>query len=213
MGRRFRSAGLRRSSRRSVVALALALTFAFVFGTAACSSGSKTSTTTTTTAVRPTSTTATAGSTTEATAPVTKLRALPDACKLLTAAQVKAAIGKEAVGQKPPTGGSGGPDYAGCTWGDIASDNPLIAVQVSRPSGAANIDYVKSLVSAVGEPGTPVDIGENGRLLSRAYIPGGGGAGQSIMFTKNGDTVVVGLVRGTSAQLEAAARAVAANIG
>src|SRR5262249_47799610 len=129
-------------------------------------------------------------------------------------AQVTAALGTTATATNSPlNGGTGGPAYSGCTWGNLASEDAVVAVQVSTPSGPGNIDYVKNLVDAVGEKGTAVDVGENGQLLSHAFIPGGGGIGQSIMFTKNGNTVVVGMVRSSEAKLKAAAGAVAANIG
>ena len=147
------------------------------------------------------------------TASSAKASALPDACTLLEPAQVKAVTGKETAPNKSPiTGGAGGPAYVGCSWGQIASENPFVAVQISRPSGDANVDYLKVLVGTAGDKGTPVAIGENGMVLNRAYIPGGGGVGKSIMFTKNGDTVLVGLVNGTEDQLKAAANAVAANM-
>jgi hypothetical protein len=173
------------------------------FALAACGSSSKPKAT------------ASTGATTTSTAEQRVVAAtVPDACTLLSAAQVKDALGTSATATKSPlNGGQGGPAYSGCTWGDLAAEDAVVAVQVSTPSGPGNIDYVKDLVDAVGEPGTEVNVGENGKLLPRAFIPGGGGIGQSILFTKNGNTVVVGMVRNSEAKLKAAANAVAANMG
>jgi hypothetical protein len=170
---------------------------------AACGSSSK-----------PKAKASTDATTTTTAEPRARAAVVPDACKLLSAAQVRDALGTSATATKSPlNGGQGGPAYSGCTWGDLASEDAVVAVQVSTPSGPGNIDYVKDLVDAVGEPGTEVNVGENGKLLPRAFIPGGGGIGQSILFTKNGNTVVVGMVRNSEAKLKAAANAVAANMG
>ena len=82
-----------------------------------------------------------------------------------------------------------------------------------RDHDADGVDPLKILASATGGAGTPTAIGTNGRLLATALIPFGGGVGQSIVWDRNGGTVVVGLVRGDQPKLEAVARAVAAKLG
>jgi hypothetical protein len=149
---------------------------------------------------------------TSASRPQKSSSGVPNACGLLTPAQVKAALGTDAkASASPRNGGNGGPEYSGCTWGDLTSEDAVVGVQVSMPSGPANIDYVQTLVGAVDDQGTAVAVGENGKLLTHAFVPGGGGDGQSILFTKNGKTVVVGMMRGSEANLKAAAAAVATN--
>ena len=137
-----------------------------------------------------------------------------DACALLSAADVEAALGVAAVGKNADRAGSGSsePLIKGCTWGEVTADSGLIAVQVSQPDPDTGIDYLKSVVNAAGGGGTPVDIGAGGQLIPRAHVPFGGGVGFSVMFTNDGNTVVVGATKATEAQTKAAAAAVLANL-
>jgi hypothetical protein len=140
--------------------------------------------------------------------------ALPsDACSLLSAGQVEAAIGKAAEGNAaPPRDDNGVVALVGCTWGSVASEDPAIAVQVGKPAGEAQIDYLKALTGAAAQSAQPIDVGTEAKLLGTAFLPGGGGVGQSVIFEQDDMTVVVGMVRGEQENLEAAAKAVAANL-
>jgi hypothetical protein len=137
-----------------------------------------------------------------------------DACALLGAADVEAALGVAVDGKNADRAGSGSsePQIKGCTWGDVTADSGLIAVQVSAPDSETGIDYLESVVEAAGGGGTPVDIGEGGQLIPRAHVPYGGGVGFSVMFTNDGNTVVVGATKATEAQTKAAAAAVLAKL-
>jgi hypothetical protein len=88
----------------------------------------------------------------------------------------------------------------------------MIAVQVATPDPDTGINYLESVVNAAGGGGTPVDIGDDGQLVPRAHVPYGGGVGFSVMFTNNGNTVVVGATKASEAQTKAAAEAVLANL-
>jgi hypothetical protein len=140
--------------------------------------------------------------------------ALPsDACALLSDDDVEAAIGTADAGTPAtPREDGGRAVLVGCTWGAVASDDPALAVQVGVPSGEARINYLKTLTNAASQSSEPIDIGENGQLLGTGFLPGGGGVGQSVIFEKDGQTVVVGLIRCEQEKLEAAAEAVEANL-
>jgi hypothetical protein len=137
-----------------------------------------------------------------------------DACALLHADDVEAVLGVAAVAKPSDRSGSGGggPQVKGCQWGEVAADSGVVAVQISKPDPETGIDYVKSVVNASGGGGTPVDIGENGQLIPRAHIPYGGGVGLSVMFTHNGNTVVIGATKASEAQTKAAAEKVLENL-
>jgi hypothetical protein len=137
---------------------------------------------------------------------------LPDPCTLLDERAVEAALGSVKPGEPATAGGSAPAQYRGCTWGVISDDGGLLAIQISQASGEANINYVKTITATAGE-GKPIDVGTNGKLLDRAFVPGGGGVGRSIVFDQGATTVVVAMTKGDDAKLEAAARAARANLG
>jgi hypothetical protein len=139
---------------------------------------------------------------------------LPDACELLADSDVEAVLGSAPEGKAADRSGSGGggPQVRGCMWGELSDESGLLAVQIATPDPETKIDYLKSVVNASGGGGTPVDIGENGQLLDRAYIPYGGGVGKSVMFENDGNTVVVGATKATEEQIKAAAETVLGNL-
>jgi hypothetical protein len=136
---------------------------------------------------------------------------LPDACTLLEPSDVEAALGAAATPTPAIVSGTSveGPQFRGCTWGKITDANGILAAMVSKPAGAGNLNYLESMVSAVGGQLQPVDVGKNGRRVGRAFVPGGGGQGQSVIFEVDGITVLVAATRAESAKVEAAARAAA----
>lgn len=189
---------LRRSTRSVIGGLCIA---ALTLGVGACSDDDKNSDVVTRTTPAPGGNAATGSG-------------LPDdACALLSAKEVKDALGVAAKGQVEDRAGSGSkaPQVKGCTWGKVTADSGLIAVQVSATDPKTGIDYLKSVVKAGGE-GSPIDIGEEGQLVQRAHIPYGGGVGLSVMFTNDGNTVVVATTKASQDKTEAAAKAVLANL-
>lgn len=116
---------------------------------------------------------------------------LPDACDLLGDATVETLLGTpaEAVeGVSSLTEGT--PQFVSCYWGDLTTDTGVVSVAASVPS--AGIDYLGTLAEAAGGgAGTPVEAGEDGELLDVFVMPGGGGAGASVLFRQDGLTVVV----------------------
>jgi hypothetical protein len=139
---------------------------------------------------------------------------LPDACTLLESADVAAALGVAATPTPAIVSGTSveGPRYRGCTWGAIADPAGILSAMVSKPSGAGNINYLEAQVDAVGGETQPVDVGENGRRVGRAFVPGGGGVGESVIFEVDGVTVLVAATRADAAKVEAAARAAAERV-
>jgi hypothetical protein len=106
---------------------------------------------------------------------------------------------------------AGQPVRAGCTWGQLAGDDPVLGVQIASPNGGA-IDPLKQALLPAGKP-VPSDVAPGAQLYDKALIPFGGGDGHSIAWTHDGKTILVGMVRGTKAKVEAAAKAVNAKLG
>jgi hypothetical protein len=206
-------AALRASHRAAIVTaiVTAGATLGVVVALAGCSSGgSKSSSATIPPAIATAPTTVTSSETSVASGGAN------DPCKLLSRDDVKAAIGAPAEGKAMTTAVAkdGDPMRIGCTWGELAGEGGVIGVQISSKNGSP-IDPLQVLIESVEtvQKGTPIDIGTDGKLLSKALIPFGGGEGQSVAFKHGDQTVVVGLVRGEQAKFEAAARTVAANLG
>jgi hypothetical protein len=117
--------------------------------------------------------------------------ALPDdACTLLGDAAVEALLGTPAEATEGVSSlTEGTPQFVSCYWGDFTTDTGVVSVAASVP--ADGIDYLGMLAEGAAGTGTPVDVGEDGELLDLFVMPGGGGAGASVLFRQDGLTVVV----------------------
>jgi hypothetical protein len=142
--------------------------------------------------------------------------ALPsDPCALLTPDQVAPLLGSAQDGTVGASSTEpGGPQFTSCQWGELTTDAGQLSVGVSTPSGDGGIDYLATLAGATGVESTPSSVGEDGKVLAAFIRPGGGGVGKTVMFTRDGVTVLVARSGATvdTAALETAAGQVAANL-
>jgi murein DD-endopeptidase MepM/ murein hydrolase activator NlpD len=121
---------------------------------------------------------------------------VPDPCTLLGASDITAVLGvsKPATAGVNQTGGSG-PQTRSCTWGSLLDDTGMVSVLVATTDPGTGTNYADILVNGSGPAGTPVDVASDGKIVDRAVVAGGGGVGKSIIFHKNGVTVVVAVVK------------------
>jgi hypothetical protein len=126
--------------------------------------------------------------------------AMPDACSLLSAADVVALVGVEMPGQ-PIVDPSADPEAANaasvCTWSDFALSPKMAGLQIYAPSRLSEgvaIDPIKTL-SQVSQEQRAIDIGTDGKLLDDlGLISGGGGLGKTVTFTVGEFSVALGVV-------------------
>jgi murein DD-endopeptidase MepM/ murein hydrolase activator NlpD len=71
----------------------------------------------------------------------------------------------------------------------------MVSVLVATTDPGTGTNYADILVNGSGPAGTPVDVASDGKIVARAVVAGGGGVGKSIIFHKNGVTVVVAVVK------------------
>lgn len=122
---------------------------------------------------------------------------IPDACALISKADAASLVGADVPG-KPVAGDPASKNAASvCIWGELGKEAHLVGLQVYSPAllfaDASGYDPLEQLVAASKEQ-IPNDIGENGRLLDDlGLIPGGGGIGKSVAFTKGEFKVVLGV--------------------
>jgi hypothetical protein len=150
-------------------------------------------------AVAPTSSTAEAGgsdrdtTTTAAGDAGRSVAALPDdPCALLTADDVEALLGASVPGSPGVSSTTeGGPQFVSCGWGSVTDENGMVSLMASVPSEDLGIDFLQTVASAATQR-TPVEVGDEGELLDVFLLPGGGGVGTSVLFRKDGLSVLVG---------------------
>jgi hypothetical protein len=138
-----------------------------------------------------------------------------DPCALLAPEQVSPLLGSAQDGTAGASSTDpGGPQFTSCQWGQLTTDAGQLSVGVSKPSGDGGIDYLATLAGATGVASTPSSVGDDGKVLAAFIRPGGGGDGKTVMFTRNGLTVLVARSGATvdTAALETAAGQVAANL-
>jgi hypothetical protein len=123
---------------------------------------------------------------------------IPDPCTLLTASDITAVLGVSlpATPGINQTAGSGLPARS-CTWGSPINATGVVSVLVASTDPATGANYADTLVDSSGPAGTSVAVAGDGKIVDRAVVAGGGGAGKSIIFHKSGLTVVVAVVKGT----------------
>ena len=91
--------------------------------------------------------------------------------------------------------GSGLPARS-CTWGSPINATGVVSVLVASTDAATGANYADTLVDSSGPVGTSVAVAGDGKIVDRAVEAGGGGVGESIIFHKNGLTVVIAVVKG-----------------
>ena len=135
--------------------------------------------------------------------------AIPDPCTLVTNADLTSLTGS-ALALNPPTDSA---NVRSCTWGSLTSDTGLVSVLISK-SNSSGTDMGDVLYTSSGEKGTTVTVANDGKIVSRGIIAGGGGAGKTVIFHKSGLTVLVAVVGSDVSQesLVSAAQNVAAGI-
>jgi murein DD-endopeptidase MepM/ murein hydrolase activator NlpD len=159
------------------------------FVLSACGSGTAAPSTTThsgsASSTRPTSNSSVAASAT-----------IPDACTLLSASDITTLLGVS----MPATAGinqgaASGLPARSCTWGSPINATGVVSVLVASNDPGTGANYADTLVDSSGPAGTSVAVAGDGKVVDRAVEAGGGGVGKSIIFHKNGLTVVVAVVK------------------
>jgi murein DD-endopeptidase MepM/ murein hydrolase activator NlpD len=90
----------------------------------------------------------------------------------------------------------------------------VVSVLVASTDPGTGANYADTLVDSSGPAGTSVAVAGDGKIVDRAVVAGGGGIGRSIIFHKNGLTVVIAVVKGAVDQntLVAASQNAAAKV-
>lgn len=71
----------------------------------------------------------------------------------------------------------------------------MVSALVASTDPDTNANYADTLVNSSGPAGTSVAVAGNGKIVDRAVVAGGGGVGKSIIFHKNGLTLVIAVVK------------------
>jgi murein DD-endopeptidase MepM/ murein hydrolase activator NlpD len=94
-------------------------------------------------------------------------------------------------------GASSGLPARSCTWGSPINATGVVSVLVATTDPATGANYADTLVDSSGPAGTSVAVAGDGKIVDRGVVAGGGGVGKSIIFHKNGLTVVIAVVKAT----------------
>ena len=115
---------------------------------------------------------------------------LPGACTLLTSDEIAAILGAPQTANPETADARSG--IASCTWGSLVNGHGLVAVTVARPQ-ASGVNIADILVTGSGgtADAETVPLGDDGKLLKRGVMPGGGGTGRTVYVHTRGLTVLV----------------------
>jgi murein DD-endopeptidase MepM/ murein hydrolase activator NlpD len=72
----------------------------------------------------------------------------------------------------------------------------VVSALVASTDPGTGVNYADTLVNSSGPAGTSVAVAGDGKIVERAVVAGGGGVGKSIIFHKDGLTVVIAVVKG-----------------
>jgi murein DD-endopeptidase MepM/ murein hydrolase activator NlpD len=140
---------------------------------------------------------------------------ISDPCTLLSASDITALLGVSVPATPGINQGAGsGLPARSCTWGSPINATGVVSVLVASTDPGTGANYADTLVDSSGPAGTSVAVAGDGKIVDRAVVAGGGGIGRSIIFHKNGLTVVIAVVKGAVDQntLVAASQNAAAKV-
>ena len=122
---------------------------------------------------------------------------IPDPCTLLSASDITALLGVSVPATPGINQGAGsGLPARSCTWGSPIDAIGVVSALVASTDPHTGANYADTLVNSSGPAGTSVAVAGDGKIVDRAVEAGGGGVGESIIFHKNGLTVVIAVVKG-----------------